>query len=60
MQILDSEIAKGIMNIITVELKRKIKFLEETQYKNKCPMPTGDDNLKMFNQAPEEHIISDR
>ena len=89
-QTLNSEIAKGIMNILPVELQRKIKFLRRLN--NKCPMPTGrqfvyqifsffnihknqvhtmnlndllhvelyNDNLKMFNQAREEHIISPR
>ena len=36
-----SEDRQGIMKIIPADLKRKINFLEETQYKSKCPMLTG-------------------
>ena len=38
---LDSKIAKGIKKIIPADVKSKINVLEETQYKNKCPMLTG-------------------
>ena len=38
---LASKIAKGVMKIIPADFKRKTNFLDETQYKNKCPMLTG-------------------
>ena len=38
---LESKIAKGITKIIPADFKRKINFLEDTQYKNKRPMLAG-------------------
>ena len=38
---LDSKIAKGIMEIILADFKRKINFLEETQYNNKRSRLSG-------------------
>ena len=39
---LDSKSTKGVMKIISAEfIQDKDQFTEATQYKNKCPMPTG-------------------
>ena len=38
---LDAKLAKKIMKITPADLKRKVNFLKETQYKNRCPMLAG-------------------
>ena len=40
-EVLDLKLAIGIMQIVLSILKRKITFLEETQYTNKRPMLAG-------------------
>ena len=45
LQTLDSKIANGIMKIVPADFKKKIDFLEETQYKNKRPTAHGEAKL---------------
>ena len=45
---LDSKISEGIMKTLSAEFKRKINFLEETQYKNRRPKLTGRERDHVF------------